>query len=186
MASQRSPSTNRLKGSVFEAHDELLEQERRVSEGQSAGRRIDEFQVRLNSLSTQAMLLLGAVLVPLGAETLNILGDTASAVCIYKSGAHRVFGLLLIISCVVSTCASFLVVCGSAWLNSRGQQAYLDVGWEIAVEYLRWYTRDIYSWFAQALRPLSSSMHPSLAVSAFHWRGGVCLLACGQICGRGS
>lgn len=104
-----------------------LDQKRVVEQVENAGPRIQEYQERLNALSTQAMLLLGAVLVPLGAETLEIIGDTGGSVCLYKSAESRLLGLLLILCCVTSMCASLFVVCASAWLNSHGQQAYLDV-----------------------------------------------------------
>jgi hypothetical protein len=60
----------------------VLEQQRRVSEAASAGQKIEEYHMRLSNLSTQAMLLIGAVLVPMGAETLQSIGDTSSPVCL--------------------------------------------------------------------------------------------------------
>ena len=56
---------------VFRATSAALEQEKRVSELQTYGMRLDEYFQQLNNISTQTTLLLGFVLAAVSSETLS-------------------------------------------------------------------------------------------------------------------
>jgi hypothetical protein len=122
-----------------------------VSQNETSGLRLDEYQMQMNNVSTQAMLLLGFVLAFASPAVFEFVADSSGIFCMYKSSLH--FGLvstLLVCTCGC-LCMCLLVIFGAAYVVTQGQHAYLHVGWLAAVYRTRQSVVIIYRWYAMAL-----------------------------------
>ena len=136
---------------IFAATSELLEQQEKVAQLQTSGIRLDEYQMQLQSISTQAVLLLGFSFALIGTDVLTQVGDFSGIFCMYKSRLHFGLTMALFLTTTVAMQMCILVVVGSAYIVYKGQRAYLHVGWLAAVYRTRESVGVIYKWYAAAL-----------------------------------
>ena len=81
-------------------------------------RNLEKYHEQLNSINTQATLILGFALTSLHADNLLALGDDQSKYCIYKEGRTG-WGYLLGVSTVFTLSISFTCIAASFYLIVR-------------------------------------------------------------------
>ena len=136
---------------IFAATSDLLAQEERVAQLQTSSLRLEEYQMQLQNVSTQAILLLGFAFALIGTDSLTMVADFSGTFCMFKSPWHFGLTIALFVMTTLAMCMCMLVVFGSAYIIARGQRAYLHIGWLAAVYRTRQSVTFIYKWYAVAL-----------------------------------
>jgi len=150
MSSNRDEEKKEQAG-VLQTMQDLHRHEHHVASAENYIRMMDDYEVQLTNISTNATLLLGFVMALISQETLDPLLDGTSFYCMYKSAAHQAVGYLLFLVSQSCICACLVVILFSMQLVARARKGYLQDGWSCARAYTRTHIRFIYSWFVAAL-----------------------------------
>ena len=118
---------------VFAVQERLMAQEKQVAEMETSSLLLNEYHQQLDAIANQAMLLCGFVMGTIGPQDLYMIGNPEGTTCYSKSYEHFVCTLLLLIATELCICFCVLCIAASAYTVMIGREAYLHVGWLIAV-----------------------------------------------------